>query len=252
MLTTCNAVVDANPDDFESDESSDGETDRRIIELDGVRKSINELSRLAIHIRLTPTSSVDARVQAFGARKAAEIASFKALAMLAVNRLYPDSTDSIRRLLGKAMTDRYARLLYWKYHDKKLRLDRRREDRVHARCDVFPQGQCPPVPPAAPHQSRTPTKSEISSLAKPEESQESFGTGLLSDTIPSNPASRVVIPPREDDIPIQRRAGASTVLGSKARFLEPPKLKDGESSLPCPLCRKIFPGASFKDVVWWR
>ncbi|KLU88124.1 hypothetical protein MAPG_07111 [Magnaporthiopsis poae ATCC 64411] len=252
MLDMSLAQMTTDPDDSESGESSDGETDRRAVELGGVRKSINELSRLAIHIRLSPTSSLDARVQAFGAKKAAEIAPFKALAMLAVNRLYPDSTDSIRRLLGEAMTDRYTRLLYWKYHDRKLRLDRRREDHITAR-HVFPQGrQRPPVPPAAPHQSRSPTKSEISNPAKPEESQMSFGTGLLSDTVPSNPASRVVIPPREGDIPIQRRAGASTVLGSKAKFPEPPKLKDGETSLPCPLCRKIFPEASFKDVVWWR
>ncbi|KAL8391898.1 hypothetical protein RB595_002193 [Gaeumannomyces hyphopodioides] len=252
MLDMSLAQMHTNPDDSESDESSDGETDRRTIELGGVRKSVNELSRLAIHIRLSPTSSLDARVQAFGARKAAAIAPFEVLAMLAVNRLYPDSTDSIRRLLGKAMTDRYARLLYWKYHDRKLRLDRRREDHVPVRRDVLPQGQRPPVPPAAPHISRTPTKSEIPSPAKPEESRASFGTGLPSDTIPSNQNSRVVIPLHEGDIPIQRRAGASTVLGSKARFPEPPKLKDGESSLSCPLCRKIFPRASFKDAVWWR
>ncbi|KAL8294674.1 hypothetical protein RB597_007721 [Gaeumannomyces tritici] len=247
MLDMSLAQMSTNPDDSESDESSDGEADRRKIELDGVRKSVNELSRLAIHIRLSPTSSLDARVQAFAARKAAEIAPFETLAMLAVKHLYPDSTDSIRRLLGKAMTDLYARLLYWKYHDRKLRLDRRREARVPAQREVFPQG-----PPAAPHQSRTPTKSEISSPSKPEESRVSLGTDLLSDTIPSNPASHVVIPFYESNVPIRRRAGASTVLGSKARFPKPPKLQGGESSLPCPLCRKIFPGTSFDDIVWWR
>ncbi|KAL8349221.1 hypothetical protein RB598_004872 [Gaeumannomyces tritici] len=247
MLDMSLAQMSTNPDDSESDESSDGEADRRKIELDGVRKSVNELSRLAIYIRLSPTSSLDARVQAFAARKAAEIAPFETLAMLAVKHLYPDSTDSTRRLLGKAMTDLYARLLYWKYHDRKLRLDRRREARVPAQREVFPQG-----PPAAPHQSRMPTKSEISSPSKPEESRVSLGTDLLSDTIPSNPASHVVIPFYESNVPIRRRAGASTVLGSKARFPKPPKLQGGESSLPCPLCRKIFPGTSFEDVVWWR
>ncbi|EJT72233.1 hypothetical protein GGTG_09099 [Gaeumannomyces tritici R3-111a-1] len=247
MLDMSLAQMSTNPDDSESDESSDGETDRRKIELDGVWKSVNELGRLAIHIRLSPTSSFDARVQAFAARKAAEIAPFETLAMLTVKHLYPDSTDSIRRLLGKAMTDRYARLLYWKYHDRKLRLDRRREASVPVQREVFPQR-----PPATLYRSQTPTKSEISRPPKPEESQVSLGTDLLSDTIPSNPASHVVIPFYESNVPVRRRAGASTVLGTKARFPKPPKLQGGGSSLPCPLCRKMFPGTSFDDVVWWR
>ncbi|KAI8674310.1 NACHT domain-containing protein [Fusarium keratoplasticum] len=115
--------ITAELSDQDSDDSSEEETDRREIEIEGVRMSINELDRLAIHIRQSSTSSLDARVKAFASRKAAEISFFETKAVLAVNALYPDAHESLRQHLSKSMVHRHTKLLYWKSHDKKLPSD---------------------------------------------------------------------------------------------------------------------------------
>jgi hypothetical protein len=126
--------------------------DRRQVELTGIQKSIIELDRLAIYIRQSSTSSLDARVKAFGARKLAEVATFEALATLKVNGLYPDASEILRQRLSKSMTHRYTKLLYWRSHDEKLRADRHRQgqpgdDRGTAATTVLQGGVKFPAPP---------------------------------------------------------------------------------------------------------
>ncbi|RSL68666.1 hypothetical protein CEP54_002674 [Fusarium duplospermum] len=100
--------VTAEPSDQGSDDSSDEETERRQIELEGIRMSINELDRLAILIRQSSTSSLDARVKAFASKRAAEVSSFETKAILAVNALYPDANESLCQRLSKSMVHRAA------------------------------------------------------------------------------------------------------------------------------------------------
>ncbi|RSM09874.1 hypothetical protein CEP52_003926 [Fusarium oligoseptatum] len=100
--------ITAEPSDQGSDDSSDEETERREIELEGIRMSINELDRLAILIRQSSTSSLDVRVKAFASKRAAKISPFETKAMLAVNALYPDAPESLRQHLSKSMVHRAA------------------------------------------------------------------------------------------------------------------------------------------------
>ncbi|KAF2801990.1 uncharacterized protein BDZ99DRAFT_577208 [Mytilinidion resinicola] len=236
-----------DPDDAGSDESSDDGVDRRKVELSGIQKSINELDRLAIYIRQSSTSSFDARVKAFGARKPAEISSFEVKTMLAVNGLYPEASESLRQHLSKSMMKRYTRLLYWKFHDKKLRADRRRDGQPR-----HTQPRSTPSHAMEPPQRLRSMEDSASALPKPEESKVSKGTTFLSGTVPSNAGSNLVIPPAEGEMPVLSRARASTVLRSGAKFPEPPQFKGEEDRKPCHLCRKIFSKADFEDEFWWR
>lgn len=238
--------------DGSSDGSSDDEVDRRKIEFEGLLKSINELDRLAIHVRLSSISSLDARVMAFRARKPAEVYSFEAKAIFAVEMLYPEASETLRRHLSKSMAHRYAKLFYWKSHDKKLRADRRRNCNAKRGEDPL-QAQREPTPPLAKGSShQQPLKDGNRTPQKPEPSRVSVGTSFLSGTFASDPGSRLTAPTMEAKMPVRRQVGASTVLVSGARFPSPPEFEDGEDRKPCPFCRKVFLKVDFTDTVWWR
>lgn len=244
-------LATADASESSSDGSSDDEVDRRKVELDGIQKSINELDRLAIHVRQSSTSSLDARVKAFGARKPAEVSSFESKAILAVHMLYPEASESLRRHLSKLMAQRYTKLLCWQSHDKKLRADRRRDG--DKKRDDSLQTQREPTPlhaKGSPHQQ--PLKDGDSTPQKPKASRVSVGTSFLSGTVASDPGSRLTVPTMEGKMPVRRRADASTVLVSGATFPSTPEFEDGEDRKPCPLCRKIFLKADFTDTLWWR
>lgn len=220
--------------------------DRRKIEAESIQKSINELDRLAIHIRLSSTSPLDARVEAFGARKPSEVFSYKTKATRAVNGLYPEASDSLRRYLSKSMTQMYTRLLYWKSHDKKLRADcrrdkQRRDDPIQPPREMSPLSL--PMHPAR-DKDQAPPKLGTSSV--------SAGISFLSGTKASELGSRYTIPPAEAEMPARKRAGAFTALDTKAKFPSPPKFENEEDQKPCPLCRKIFLKDDFADNEWWR
>jgi len=242
-------LVRAEPDDAESEESSDDEEDRRKIELSGIQRSINELDRLAIYIRQSSTSSLDARVKAFGARKLAEISPFETRAMVLINGLYPDASESIRQRLRKSMTERYTRLLYWKFHNKKLGANRHRD--MQSRDDLS-KAQPTPTPATERLQRHQSIKNDSSATPMPEASRVSKGTTFLSGTIPSNAGSQLIMPPSEGELPVRRRAGTPTVRNSRAKFPPPPKFEGGEYSKACPLCRKKFTKAEFGDILWWK
>ncbi|KAK1659977.1 hypothetical protein BDP55DRAFT_561963, partial [Colletotrichum godetiae] len=229
-----------------SDESSDDEKDKWTVELDGIQKSINELDRLAIHIRQSSDSSLDTRVKAFGSRKVSKVSSFEAKAMLVVKGLYPEASESLHRHLSKSMTQRYIRLLYWRSHDKKLRTDHRRDKKPPDKSRQMPlEKSSPPEEPAR--------DSRPASAPKTSRSGVSAGTSFQSGTQASDPEPRLNKSASPDaETPARRRAGASTVLGSKANFPSPPDFEDGEDRKPCPLCRKMFLKTEFGSNVWWR
>ncbi|RMJ08757.1 hypothetical protein CDV36_011612 [Fusarium kuroshium] len=239
--------ITAEPSDQGSEDSSDEETDRREVELEGIRVSINELDRLAIHIRQSSTSSLDTRVKAFASKRAAEISSFETKAMLAVNALYPDANESLRQHLSKSMVHRYTKLLYWKSHDKKLRADNRplRHSR-ELHIDRTPS----PLPLKAVPQQQT-ALSGSDTRPEPVARPGSAGISFLSDTFASDPISRFSLLPKPIE-PVRREAGATTVLETGAIFPKPPKFDEGDDTAPCPLCRRVFQGSDFANDVWWK
>ncbi|KAL5092835.1 hypothetical protein Trisim1_000570 [Trichoderma cf. simile WF8] len=210
-------VVTTDPSELSSDESSDDEADRRKAGLNG---------------------------------KPLEISSFGIKAGLTLNVLYPEASESLRKYLRKSMTQRHMKLLYWRSRQKKLYTDRRhdqksRDESVQSRRESSPL----PTKESLPQPSAIDLKPI---LPKPEPGRVSNGTSALSGTLASDPGSRFTIPTAEAKIPSPRRAGASTVLESTAKFPSPPQFEDGEFQKPCPLCRKIFLKANFADNLWWR
>ncbi|KAL7904815.1 hypothetical protein GGI35DRAFT_484031 [Trichoderma velutinum] len=214
--------------DEASNESSDDEADRKRVELDGIQRSRNELDRLAIHIRQSFTSSLDARVSAFASRNPVMVSSFKIKAILAVNAL-PEASKSLRKYLSKSMMQRHTKLLYWQFQEKKLPAGRRRDG--NSRGD--------------PAQSRR----ESSPLPAKELLLQPLAVERDS-TLPKPEPSKVSA--AEAQVPSARRAGASAVLASIAKFPIPPQFEEGEFQKPCPLCQKIFLKANFADDIWWR
>ncbi|KAK2738089.1 tol-like protein [Colletotrichum kahawae] len=113
-------------DNSETDDSTDDELERQDVKLKGIQSSVNELNRLAMYIRQSSMSSLDARVKAFRSKKPGEIWRFQTTADIALKTLYPLMSGSLHQQLSSSMLDRYAKLLYWKVHDRKLQTDRRR------------------------------------------------------------------------------------------------------------------------------
>ncbi|KAF4964967.1 hypothetical protein FSARC_7145 [Fusarium sarcochroum] len=237
----------AEPSEPSSDESSDEEANRRKVELDGVRKSLNELNRFAIHIRQVSTSSLDARVRAFGAKRPEQISPFEIRAWLTINSLHPRAQQELRKHLSKLMTHTHTRLLYWQSHDYKLRADRRR--RSKKRQD--PTLQEPASRPIIGSSHQRPQPNMFQGASKSMEHNKS-----LSGTHASELRSQISGPPAnvppEVTLPISSRAGASTVVGGGAKFPDPPVFEEGEDLKRCPLCRKIFARADFENSLWWK
>lgn len=240
-------------EETDSDSSSDEEQNRREIELTSIQTSINELFRLAVSIRQSSTSPLDARVKAFGARKPSEVAAFERVAMITINGLYPNASSTIRQRLILSMTQQYTRLLYWSFHDKKLRFDSRGQsqsvgehsgsqlDQPHVQRDKQESQQQHHVAinlPKAPRLGGVEIRNEFS---------------ILSDTNPSLPGSRLVPPRIADMTSRQRRSAATTTVPPKGfNYPRPPKAEQLESHKPCPYCRKLFPSSDFADDAWWR
>ncbi|KAK0762654.1 hypothetical protein N5P37_005472 [Trichoderma harzianum] len=132
---------------------------------------------------------------------------------------------------------RHMKLLYWRSHGKKLRIDRRRDEKsgdesVQSRRESSPLPTKESLP-----QSSAIDRNPI--LTRPEPSRVSIETSALSGALASDLGSQFTIPTAEAKIPSPRRAGASTVLESTAKFPSPPQFEDGEVQKPCPLCQKI-------------
>lgn len=199
-----------------------------------------------------PSSSFhDVRVKAFASRKLIEASSFEIKARLTVNVLYPEASGSLRKYLSKSMTKRHMKLLYWRSQEKKLRTDRRRDEKSRDESAQSRRESSPlPTKESLP-QSLAIDRNPIS--PQPEPSRVSIGTSAPSGALPSDLGSRFTIPTVEAKIPSTRRAGgASTVLDSTAKFPSPPQFEDGEVEKPCPLCGEIFLKANYTDKVWWR
>lgn len=255
-MVFANCVVTAiGLDNSDSDDSSDDELERRKVELSGIQSSINELNRLAIYIRQSSISSLDARVKAFRSRKPGEIWRFQAVADVALRALYPLASESLRQQLSSSMVDRYAKLLYWKVHDRKLRTDRRRGGEPEDSYILVPAEQTkatPTEPSVAKSQNNQKPSSNADKGSGLDFGAASGGSSYLSGTVPSNLGSRLILPPAESEPPARKRANASTLIATGGDFPESPHFGTGEDLKPCPLCRKLLKRIDCFDEKWWR
>lgn len=243
-------VVTADPSEQDADDVSDEEEDIRQIELESIHHSLNELDRLALHILHSPASALESRVRVFETKHPAEAYSFNFKAMLAVDCLYRRAPIGLRRYLSQLMTQIHMRFLYWQSHDKKLRKDRRFDRNFQDGSTQIQQDS-----PLLLAKRLSPEPSVIDrkqALRESEGNNTPVSTSALSETLPSDLDSGFTIPAAEAEMPSPRRVGASTILGSRAKFPDPPKFENGEALRPCPLCRKNFSKAEFSDSTWWK
>lgn len=227
--------------------SDDDDADRQQVELIGIEKSMIQLDRLAIDIRLCSISPLDALAMASVSRKPELVARFETRAILAVNGLYPDASEILHQRLSKSMTGRYIRLLYWRSRDKKLRTGRR-QTQPHDDC-AQTKLSTQPVSADEPLQQQ---HGFMENQLKPENGRVTGDTSWLSGTIPSNTGSHLVLPPATSLTSQPRQFTATGVLNSRAKFPPPPKIEDGEDRKPCPFCRKLLSRGDIADVGRWR
>ncbi|KAI0153422.1 hypothetical protein BJ166DRAFT_616600 [Pestalotiopsis sp. NC0098] len=216
------------------------------VELDGIHRSLNELDRLALHLRQASMSSLDARVQAFISKRTAEVSSFGSKATFAIHLLYPDASEHLQKRLASSMTHRHAKLLYWQSHYKKLKAGRRRDrgssdslSGAHEEASPLATREAPSLP----HEPRS---------AKRMRAANSEVSSIPSATLTSELGSRLTSQALGGKQPTRNRAGASTVLGTNAKFPSPPPFADGEKEKGCPFCQKSFRREDFAVDVQWR
>lgn len=190
-----------------------------------------------------------ARVKVFAARRQRDVLIFETEATLALRALYPNAPDGLRRHLAKSMTNRFARLLYWKSHDEKLRSDRRHAD------------QSQPISLNVPEEA---TRTFVPEAAAPDavihpvsgNPNMRFGMGALttlSETEPSTPSKLLPINLYEKRSPRPaKEGGASSVQISKLQYPRPPKAAGDRRPALCPFCRKMHEGHEYDDNSWWR
>ncbi|KAI0111192.1 hypothetical protein GGR51DRAFT_69265 [Nemania sp. FL0031] len=83
----------------------------------GIEDSIIRLNRIGIAIRSSSRSIVTARARRFASERTdlARLNDYEEMALFAVDYLYPNTPESLRRQLANSMTDRYAKLKYKSY-----------------------------------------------------------------------------------------------------------------------------------------
>lgn len=224
--------------------------ERQKVGLDGIQRSINELDRLAIHIRLSSTSPLDSRVRAFASKRPAEVSFFETKAIFAVNRLYPNACESLRRHLSRSMTQRHMRLLYWQSHDKKLRMDRRRHRNNQNDLEQTRRESQHEPPPSRVSLIRNSAMETDVGPPKPNAAEIH-----LSNTEASHPNSRFDLHAIGAKVPAPRPCGASTFVNSPAKFPRPPVFNNEEDSKPCPFCQKKVSKEDCTNDIngrWWK
>ncbi|KAM0456069.1 hypothetical protein ACHAPV_007619 [Trichoderma viride] len=241
----------ADPSEPDSDESSDEKIDICMIKLENIQKSLTELDRIAIRMRFfSSASALDSRVGKFAWTKFAEDYSFTFKARVAVNYLYPRASEGLRRYLSRLVARTHMKFLYWQFHNKKPRKDRRFDRNSQDGSTQIQQDS--PLLLAKRLSPQPAVIDQKQALPELEANEIPVSTSTLSETLPSDLDSGFTMPIADAEMPSPRRAGAPTVLGSGAKFPDPPKFDDGEAQKPCPLCRKNFSEAEFTDDRWWK
>jgi len=234
------------PSDQRSTASSDSDlsddSDSSCVALNGIGDALSQFGRLAISIRQSSTSNLTTRVKAFAGRKL-QLSDFETVALLAVQALYPSAAKSLHRLLSKSMTERHARLSYWRFHDKKLRADRRRsgptwDKALTAALNDGPRVRARNSLPKNPERATAGTQQQRT---------------IYSETVPSGVNTQ--LPKELEGVLVQKNrrvGGASSVQIGEFSYPPEPKLADGKFGGPCEFCRKVLDTVRYEDPLFWR
>jgi hypothetical protein len=96
------------------------------LSLGAIDESLVELSQVGIAIRQASRTTETVRARRFASAHL-DLSSFEALAVLALETLYPNASESLLVQLGKSMVDRYAHLLFRAPRHDILKRDIRRQ-----------------------------------------------------------------------------------------------------------------------------
>lgn len=94
--------------------------------LTAIDNTLTRLNRLGVKIRQSSCGKIDTRANIFV--PGLDLKSFANLCANAVHALYPAAHQSLKDYLSKSMTDRYAKMLFFKSRHTKLEI--RREPRI--------------------------------------------------------------------------------------------------------------------------
>lgn len=226
--------LDASSVDSVDSDSFD-DSDPHGVAFEGIEESISQLNNLGIYIRQPSTSRLESKVKAFASKRVDQLNDFEILALIAVERLYPNAAPSLRRRLGKHMVDIHARLLYWKSHAKKLGADR----------GGPPDKQTEPNPLSI---KSSPTNSVHNVLGDKDRRQPAATfTETEATTVPHQHPDPTR--GRQGEPKTSRVGEAPTVLTSKVELPPPPGAEDG---YVCWYCRKVHSAEEYDDDNWWR
>ncbi|KLU89428.1 hypothetical protein MAPG_08399 [Magnaporthiopsis poae ATCC 64411] len=222
-------------DSGDSDLSDD--SDPRGVAFEGIEEAIAQLNNLGISIRQPSTSRLESKVKAFAAKRVVQLNDFEMLALLAVQRLYPDAAPSLHRRLSRHMVDTHMRLLYWKSHKEKLEADRG----GHSRQDPQPK----------PKPLRIVSNPEPSIHKLLGETGERPAPVALSETEATTVPSHAPAPIQRQhgNVKETRHGAPTTVLNTPVKFPPPPKAEDGNK---CWYCLKVHLAEEYEDGTWWK
>jgi hypothetical protein len=96
------------------------------LSLGAIDEALVELSQVGIAIRQSSGTTETIRARRF-ASEFLDLSSIETLAVLALETLYPNATESLLVQLGKSVVDRYARLLFRARRQGSLKRDIRRQ-----------------------------------------------------------------------------------------------------------------------------
>jgi hypothetical protein len=244
-------VLPSEADDLESvhsDSSTDstsnnGDQDlyQSKIALEGIRDALNQLSSLAVSIRQSATSTSAVRLMAFREKEKNQdhFRKFGRLSMLIIESLYPNAAESLRDRLSKSIHDRYAQLMYWSAHDRKLQTDSRPFKQMEPEI---------PYPLTTTRESRDQYPPGLQEHGA--QRVNTFKSVLGSDTEPTTANTR----PREakEEQHKAPKPPATSARFVQAEFPRPPKLTIDERHGRCPFCCKFHSREQYEDMMWWE
>lgn len=217
--------------------------------ISGLQAATGQLDRLAITIRQFSSSTLAARVKAFADKSFKDVVHFETKAMLALEILYPDAPARLRMHLAKSMSDRFAKLLYWKSHNGKLQGDSRSGDTIK-----------PVIARSLATMDRELSKMDIkteadstknASLEQPTPKRlmsfERTETETVATTMISNRLTEVIAP----HTPKLEKSATSVAVG-KLVYPSPPKIEQGLTHATCTFCYKRYSADNYSQDRWWK
>ncbi|KAF5621995.1 serine threonine kinase [Fusarium sp. NRRL 52700] len=205
--------------------------------LAGIEDTMKDLNKLAFRIRHSSRSSVLTVARNF-ARTNCSLEYLEVLAHAALEALYPNAPESLRKHLCNTMTDRYARLEYDAY--KRGKIHDRTSTQAYRGQDMEdkPNEMAEARPHTLPHRmTQEPQVLYRESKQKP-----------LS-SIDTKDFNKNIAPQHR---PTKQSTGSLSVYKADVRVHEPPppRFKGGETVVDCEWCGETLDGSTLNSDGW--